>query len=109
MLFVAQQGLPAAFENLKDRINTWDAIRKLTDFKLSHVTIYLRVCLWHFLSHPCVQTHWFKDLFAHTCCVYFTEEGRFRGRPSSHTSPYVSIIPGYIRVLVLSNRSGTAF
>ena len=55
---VAQEGLPAAFENLKDRINTWDAIRKLTDFKLSHVTICLRARLfffWHFLPHPCVQ------------------------------------------------------
>lgn len=56
MFAVAQEGLPAAFENLKARINTWDAIRKLTDFKLSHVTIYLRVGLWHFLR--------FIDLFA---------------------------------------------
>eukprot|EP00802_Teleaulax_amphioxeia_P010338 Tamp_10365.p2 GENE.Tamp_10365~~Tamp_10365.p2 ORF type:complete len:257 (+),score=34.04 Tamp_10365:382-1152(+) len=29
-------GLPAAFENLKERISTWEAIRTLTDFKLNH-------------------------------------------------------------------------
>jgi len=32
--------------------------------------------------------------------LFGTEEGRFRGPPSSHTLTYVSIIPGYIRVLV---------
>jgi hypothetical protein len=53
---VAQEGLPAAFENLKDRINTWDAIRKLTDFKLSHVTIYLRGSSVSFVGTSC-PTH----------------------------------------------------
>lgn len=36
-VIVAQDGLPAAFENLKERISTWEAIRTLTDFKLNHV------------------------------------------------------------------------
>jgi hypothetical protein len=34
-----QEGLSAAFEMLKERVNAWSALRQLTDYKLSHVNM----------------------------------------------------------------------